>query len=338
MKKSDYFSAKFENDEFIFLDQTKLPLEEVYVRTDDYERIALAIERLEVRGAPLIGIAAAYALALSLKKSNRGNNDVDFNNAYNRLARTRPTAVNLFSALDAIKSVYEAEKKSENIYEVLLAKAIQIHNEDIEHCRKIGENGLRIFQKKSNVLTHCNTGKLATGGAGTAFSVIKTGYQKGLVNYVYADETRPLFQGLRLTAFELEHSGIPFSVLSDSMAASLMKDHKIDLVITGADRIALNGDAANKIGTYNLAILCNFHDIPFYIAAPSTSIDRSILTGEDIKIEFRNKNEILNPSGHQIAPDHYDAYSPAFDVTPSHLIKGIITEEDIFFFPYNFLR
>jgi methylthioribose-1-phosphate isomerase len=338
MKKFDYFSAKFENDEFVFLDQTKLPLEEIYVQTDDYERIALAIERLEVRGAPLIGIAAAYALALSLKKSSRKNNDADFDKAYNRLARTRPTAVNLFSALDLVKSVYETEKKSENIYQILLAKAIQIHNEDIEHCRKIGENGLRIFQKKSNILTHCNTGKLATGGAGTAFSVIQTGFEKGLVNFVYADETRPLFQGLRLTAFELEHSGIPFSVLSDSMAASLMKDHKVDLVITGADRIALNGDAANKIGTYSLAILCNFHNIPFYIAAPSTSIDRTILTGEDIKIEFRNKNEILNPFGHQIAPDNYDAYSPAFDVTPSHLINGIITEEDIFFFPYNFLR
>ena len=338
MKKSDYFSSKFENEKFIFLDQTKLPLEEVYVRTDDYDRIAIAIERLEVRGAPLIGIAAAYALALSLKKSTRENNDTDFDKAYMRLARTRPPAVNLFSALDAVKSVYESEKKSENIYRTLLAKAIQIHNDDVEHCRKIGENGLRIFQKKSNVLTHCNTGKLATGGAGTAFSVIKTGFEKGLVNYVYADETRPLFQGLRLTAFELEHSGIPFSVLSDSMAASLMKDHKVDLVITGADRIALNGDAANKIGTYGLAILCNFHDIPFYIAAPSTSIDRTILTGEDIEIEFRNKNEILNFSGLQIAPDHYDAYSPAFDITPSHLIKGIITEEDIFFFPYNFLK
>ena len=338
MKKSDYFSAKFENDEFIFLDQTKLPLEEIYIRTDDYERIALAIERLEVRGAPLIGVAAAYALALALKKSPKENNDVVFNAAYNRLTRTRPTAVNLFSALDLMKSVYQSQINSENIYKVLLDKAIQIHNEDIEHCRKIGENGLRIFQKKSNVLTHCNTGKLATGGAGTAFSVIKTGFENGFVNYVYADETRPLFQGLRLTAFELEHSGIPFSVLSDSMAASLMKDHKVDLVITGADRIALNGDAANKIGTYNLAILCNFHDIPFYIAAPSTSIDRTILTGDDIKIEFRNKNELLFPAGHRVAPDHYEAYSPAFDVTPSHLIKGIITEEDIFFFPYNFLK
>jgi methylthioribose-1-phosphate isomerase len=338
MKKTDYFSVKFENDEFVFLDQTKLPLEEVYVRTDDYERIALAIERLEVRGAPLIGIAAAYALALSLKKSASGNNDAVFNIAYDRIARTRPTAVNLFSALDLIKSVYETQKSSPNIYNALLSAAIQIHNNDIEYCRKIGKNGLRIFQKKSNVLTHCNTGKLATGGAGTAFSVIQTGFSKGLVNFVYADETRPLFQGLRLTAFELEHSGIPFSVLCDSMAASLMKDHKVDLVITGADRIALNGDAANKVGTYNLAILCNYHDIPFYIAAPSTSIDRTILTGEDIKIEFRNKNEILNPYGHRIAPDHYETYSPAFDITPSYLIKGIITEEDIFFFPYNFLR
>ena len=338
MRKNDYFSAKFENDEFIFLDQTKLPLQEVYVRTDDYERIAVAIERLEVRGAPLIGIASAYALALSCKNSGNENNDFTFNRAFDRLARTRPTAVNLFAALDLMKSVYETQGGSENVYQTLLAKAIQIHNEDIEHCRKIGENGLRIFLKKSNVLTHCNTGKLATGGAGTAFSVIKTGFEKGLVNYVYADETRPLFQGLRLSAFELEHSGIPFSVLGDSMAASLMKDHKVDLVITGADRIALNGDSANKIGTYGLAILCNYHDIPFYIAAPSTSIDRNILTGEDIKIEFRDKKEILNPFGHQIAPDYYNAYSPAFDVTPSHLIKGIITEEDVFSFPYNFLK
>ncbi|MDR3668160.1 MAG: S-methyl-5-thioribose-1-phosphate isomerase [Ignavibacteriaceae bacterium] len=337
MKKTDYFSAKFENDEFIFLDQTKLPLQEVYVHTDDYEIIALAIERLEVRGAPLIGIAAAYALALSLKKTGNNDNDSAFYIAYERLARTRPTAVNLFIALDLIKSVFESHKNSTNIYNVLLSKAIQIHKDDIEHCRKIGENGLRIFQKKSNILTHCNTGKLATGGVGTAFSVIQTAFTKGLVNFVYADETRPLFQGLRLTAFELEHSGIPFSVLSDSMAASLMKDQKVDLVITGADRIALNGDSANKIGTYNLAILCNYHNIPFYIAAPSTSIDRTIPTGESIKIEYRNKNEILNPSGNRIAPDSYETYSPAFDVTPSHLIKGIITEEDIFFFPYNFL-
>lgn len=338
MKKTDYFSLKFENDKLIFLDQTRLPLEEVYVETDNYERIAEAIERLEVRGAPLIGVCAAYGLALSIKNTTNQDRDSIFLKAYNRLAGTRPTAVNLFSALNDIKSVYETGKNLTNIYTVLVSRAQQLHKDDENYCRRMGENGLRIFRKKSNVLTHCNTGKLATAGDGTAFSVIKAGFEKGLVNFVYADETRPLFQGLRLTAFELEHSGIPFSVLSDSMAATLMKDKKVDLVITGADRIALNGDTANKIGTYNLAVLCNYHDIPFYIAAPGTTIDRNILSGEDIKIEYRNKKEILSISDIQIAPENYDVYSPAFDVTPAHLIRGIITEEDIFTFPYNFIK
>ncbi len=338
MKKTDYFSVKFEDDKLIFLDQTRLPLSEVYVETDNYERIAEAIEKLEVRGAPLIGVCAAYGLALSLKNVPDSERDPVFFKAYNRLAGTRPTAVNLFSALNHIKSAYETGKNLIDVYSVLISRAKQLHKEDAEYCRKMGVNGLRIFRKKSTVLTHCNTGKLATAGDGTAFSVIKSGFEKGLVNYVYADETRPLFQGLRLTAFELDHSGIPFSVLSDSMAATLMKDKKIDLVITGADRIALNGDSANKIGTYNLAVLCNYHDIPFYIAAPSTTIDRNIATGEEIIIEFRDKNEILSISGLKIAPDHYDVYSPAFDVTPAHLIRGIITEEDVYSFPYNFIK
>lgn len=335
--KSDYFSIKFEDNKFIFLDQTKLPLEEVYVTTTDYERIAEAIEKLEIRGAPLIGISAAYALALAVNEKGAGI----FPTAYTRLERTRPTAVNLFFALNEMKNEYDATRKdaagSEDIYARLLNKAVTLHNQDIDYCRRIGGHGLRIFKKKSKVLTHCNTGKLATGGDGTAFSVIKTGFENELVSYVYADETRPLFQGLRLTAFELEHSGIPFSVLSDSMAASLMQRGEVDLVITGADRIALNGDSANKIGTYSLAVLCNFHNIPFYIAAPSTTIDRKILTGEDIIIEFRKKEEILKINGDSIAPSNYEAYTPSFDVTPSHLITGIITEDDIYSFPYNFL-
>ena len=338
MKKTDYFSVKFENDKLIFLDQTRLPLEEVYVETDDYDRIAEAIEKLEVRGAPLIGVCAAYALALSLKHAGDKNKDAIFAAAYERLAGTRPTAVNLFSALHDLKSVFETGKNLPDIYNVLVSRAEQLHKEDAEYCKKIGENGLRIFRKKSNILTHCNTGKLATAGDGTAFSVIKAGFEKGLVNFVYADETRPLLQGLRLTAFELEHSGIPFSVLSDSMAATLMKDNKIDFVITGADRIALNGDSANKIGTYNLAVLCNYHNIPFYIAAPSTTIDRNIPSGEDINIEFRDKKEILFVSGNKIAPESYNVYSPAFDVTPAHLIRGIVTEEDVFTFPYYFIK
>lgn len=336
-QSGSYFSIKFENDRFIFLDQTKLPLKEVYVETDDYERIAEAIESLEVRGAPAIGISAAYGLALSLKSISRGDITNSFYAAYRRLEKTRPTAVNLFHALNETKKVFESNIDSQNIYEEVLAKAKEIHQNDIIFCDRIGENGSKLFLKKSNVLTHCNTGKLATGGDGTAFNVIRTAFKLGLVNFVYADETRPLLQGSRLTAFELEKNGIPFAIQTDSMAAVLMQQGKVDLVITGADRIALNGDAANKIGTYNLAVLCNYHNIPFYIAAPTTTIDRTIPSGADIKIEYRNKNEIINFNGLQVTPSNYEAFTPAFDVTPSHLISGIITEETIHFFPYNFL-
>jgi methylthioribose-1-phosphate isomerase len=334
----EYFSIKFQDDNIIFLDQTKLPLEEIYITTDDINRIAEAIEKLEVRGAPLIGITAAYALALSLKNTDPGSTQLKFDEAYQRIKRTRPTAVNLFYALDHVKNIFEENKSSKDIYQILLSEAKKIHQEDIDKCRKMGENGTMIFKKKSTVLTHCNTGKLATGGDGTAFSVIKHGFEQGLVEFVYADETRPLLQGSRLTAFELDRSGIPFAIQTDSMAAVLMQQNKIDLVITGADRIALNGDSANKVGTYNLAVLCNYHNIPFYIAAPTTTIDRKIATGADIEIEYRNKNEILSINGNPVTPENYQAFSPSFDVTPSHLISGIITEERINFFPYNFIQ
>ncbi|HSD63905.1 MAG TPA: S-methyl-5-thioribose-1-phosphate isomerase [Ignavibacteriaceae bacterium] len=337
MKKTDYFSLKFENDKFIFLDQTGLPFKEQYVETDSYERIAEAIEKLEIRGAPAIGIAAAYALALSVKNISAADLKNNFDSAYKRLGKTRPTAVNLFMALEEIKKTFDAVQKTDDVYNKLLNKAVQIHNDDIERCRRIGLNGLQIFRRKSNILTHCNTGKLATGGDGTAFNVIKTAFERGLVNYVYADETRPLLQGLRLTAFELEKNGIPFSVLNDSSASSLLNTGKVDFVITGADRIALNGDTANKIGTYNLAVSCAYHDIPFYIAAPTTTIDRKIATGDEIIIEFRDKNEITSPNGIELSPGIAEAYTPAFDVTPSHLISGIVTEEGVFTFPYNFL-
>ena len=338
MMGNDYFSIKFENDQLIFLDQTKLPLDEVYVTTESYERIAEAIEKLEIRGAPLIGIAAAYALALSIKKISPNSTEENFNLAFDRLHRTRPTAVNLFHALNVAKNIFESYKTNDNIYQIVLNKAKEVHQDDIDKCNKIGSNGLAIFKKKSTILTHCNTGKLATGGDGTAFSIIKKGFENGLVEFVYADETRPLLQGLRLTTFELERSGIPFAVQSDSMAAALMQQSKIDFVITGADRIALNGDSANKIGTYNLAVLCNYHSIPFYIAAPTTTIDTNIASGAEIEIEFRNKNELLTIQDIRVAPDHYKAFSPAFDVTPSHLITGIITEEKIYYFPYNFIK
>ncbi|MCW8961709.1 MAG: S-methyl-5-thioribose-1-phosphate isomerase, partial [Ignavibacteriaceae bacterium] len=319
------------------LDQTKLPLEEVYLETDDYERIAVAIERLEMRGAPLIGIAAAYALALSLKNVN-DEYEKFFNLSYERLAQTRPTAVNLFKSLNDLKEEFEKLSDKKLAYETLLSKAKEIHQKDEEFCLKMGRHGLAIFKQKANVLTHCNTGKLATGGIGTAFGVIKTAFENGLVNHVFADETRPLLQGLRLTAFELEKSGIPFDLQTDSSAAELMKQGKVDIVITGADRIALNGDSANKIGTYNVAILSNYHKIPFYIAAPSTTIDRFIPTGKEIEIEYRNKKELFYIGDTLITPEHYNAFTPAFDVTPAHLISGIITEEGLFTFPYNFIQ
>ncbi|HKI78858.1 MAG TPA: S-methyl-5-thioribose-1-phosphate isomerase [Ignavibacteriaceae bacterium] len=338
MNKKDYFSIKFEDGKLIFLDQTKLPLKEIYIETDSYERVAEAIEKLEVRGAPLIGIAAAYAVALAFKNKPEFP-EMSFQKVYDRIKRTRPTAVNLFSALNEMKSIFEKSKTDkDNLYRILLDKAIEFHNNDIKMCANIGHNGLSVFKKKSKVLTHCNTGKLATGGDGTAFSVIKTGFENGLVEFVYVDETRPLLQGARLTSFELEKSGIPFALQTDSMAASLMEAGRIDFVITGADRIALNGDSANKIGTYNLAILCNYHNIPFYIAAPTTTIDREMVSGNYIEIEFRSKEEILKFNGIPVTPQEYEAYSPAFDVTPAHLITGIITEEKVYTSPYNFIK
>ena len=231
------------------IDQTKLPFEEVKIVTDNLERIAVAIERLEVRGAPAIGVTAAYALAIVVSKANSKDYSQIFEESYKRLARTRPTAVNLFYALDEMKKVFEMNKSKERLPEVLIQKAISIHEEDKQLCSKIAQNGLQIFTKKSRVLTHCHTGALATGGNGTALNIIRTAFDNGLIEHVYADETRPLFQGSRLTAWELDKLSIPFSFNTDSTAAVLMQQGKVDLVITGADRIAANGDSANKIGT-----------------------------------------------------------------------------------------
>lgn len=331
---SDFKSIDFRNDKIILIDQTKLPLEEIYISTDDYERIAVSIERLEVRGAPAIGIAAAYGLALGIKNNSANK----YQEVYDRLARTRPTAVNLFWALERLDKVYKYNSNSSNLYQLLLEEAKNIHLEDIEMCENMGINGLRIFTGKSTILTHCNTGRLATGGEGTAFSVILHAFKNNKVEHVYSDETRPLFQGSRLTAFELSKAGIPFSMNTDSTAAFLMQKGKIDLVITGSDRIAVNGDAANKIGTYNLAVLCQYHKIPFYIAAPTSTIDKNCNTGDDINIEFRDKSELNSFKNTMITSDKYDVFSPAFDVTPNDLITGIITEKALHTFPYDFSK
>lgn len=332
---ADFKSIEFADDRLVLIDQTKLPLHEEYIKSDSYKRIAEAIEKLEVRGAPAIGIAAAYALALAFKNKT---DDIEntFHTAYNRLRITRPTAVNLFWALDRLKSTFENRKNNEDVYSLLIKEADKIFREDENMCDSIAENGLVIFNKKSVVLTHCNTGSLVSAGGGTALYVIQKGFENGLVDHVFADETRPLLQGSRLTAFELDKMGVPFSIITDSSAAYVIKKEKVDLIIVGADRIARNGDAANKIGTYNLAVLAAYHGIPFYIAAPTSTVDTNCTSGEDIKIEFRNSSEISMINGTQITKESYPAYSPAFDVTPNNLISGIITEQKLNIPPYNF--
>jgi len=332
---NDFKAVEYKNGKLVFLDQTKLPLSEVYIETDDYERIAQAIERLEVRGAPQIGVVAAYGIALAFKNIIDNPREY-FSKVYNRLINTRPTAVNLFWALNRMKTFFEKNADQKDLFNLLINEALSIHNDDIEKCDKIAANGLKIFDTPKTVLTHCNTGQLATGGGGTAFYVIKKAYQKNLVKFVYADETRPLLQGSRLTAFELDKAGIPFKIITDSTAAVLMSQGKIDIVITGADRIESNGDTANKIGTYNLAVLCNYHKIPFYIAAPTSTIDTSLNSGDQIQIEERNKDEIIKINGQLVTKENYDVFSPAFDVTPHNLIHGIITEVALHYPPFNF--
>lgn len=329
-------AVEYNSGKLHIIDQTKLPLEEVEIVTDDLERISIAIEQLEVRGAPAIGVTAAYALAIAMRNSKKENFEITFETAYKRLAETRPTAVNLFFALDEMRKVFIENQTKDNLYELLLNKAISIHEDDKTLCNKIANNGLEIFEKKSRVLTHCHTGALATGGNGTALNIIRNAFANGLVEHVYADETRPLFQGSRLTAWELDKLKIPFSFHTDSTAAVLMQQQKVDLVITGADRIAANGDSANKIGTYNLAVLCNYHKIPFYIAAPSTTIDKSCRSGEEIKIELRSNQELTQVRGTEITKEKYPAYCPAFDVTPNNLITAIITEKEVHKPPFNF--
>lgn len=337
MKNNSYFSLKFENDTLHFIDQTKLPFEETYISADSYERISEAIEKLEIRGAPLIGIAAAYAIALAFKNNNV-KSEKYFDKVYKRLISTRPTAVNLFYAANLMKERFEKLSEEENVFLRLLDTAREIENSENHNSSRIATLGLNIFHKKSNVLTHCNTGSLAAGSFGTALGIIKNAFDHGLVNKVYVDETRPLLQGLRLTSFELDKLKIPFTVLTDSMSSSLMQKNQVDLVIVGADRIALNGDTANKIGTLSLAIICSYFNVPFFVAAPSSTIDKKIISGDEIKIEYRSSEEIYSIKQNLIGLQNWDYFSPAFDITPAHLITGIITEKNIYRFPYNFLN
>lgn len=334
MRSDNWFSFKYLNGEVVFLDQTKLPSVEDYIHTQSYLRIAEAIKRLEIRGAPLIGIAASYALALSVKEHY---SEKIFDDAFFTLASTRPTAVNLFNCLNRMKDFCENLPMDERNFQNLISEAIVIHKEDEQACETIASNGIQIFESRSRVLTHCNTGKLATGGIGTAFGVILRGFEAGLVEVVFADETRPLFQGLRLTTYELAKSDIPFKVIPDSAAGVLIRDGKVDLVITGADRIASNGDSANKLGTFTLSVLCKEYGVPFFIAAPSSTIDLKAVGFVDIPIEERSSGELVQYLDPALGLKNIDSFNPSFDVTPAENISGIITEKGFYTYPYNFI-
>jgi methylthioribose-1-phosphate isomerase len=315
----------------------------VYVETDDRQEIFDCIKRLVVRGAPAIGCAAALGLAAVSQHSGAGNSSeflCEIRKTADYLSSSRPTAVNLSWALKRVvacaeKSVAGGVDRVDRLKEVLLGEALEIVLEDIGMCQAIGQNGLKLIRRGAGILTHCNAGALATADYGTALSPIYAAHEKGVELKVYSDETRPLLQGSRLTAWELKRAGVDVTTICDNMAAQVMREGKIDLVIVGADRIAANGDTANKIGTYGVAILAKHHKIPFYIAAPYSTVDIAIRDGSGIPIEERGGDEIRRGFGMLTAPSDVSTYNPAFDVTPHQLISGIITERGIIEKPFK---
>lgn len=327
--------------ELIFLDQTLLPLKEKYVKTRNYKDVIEAIKALRIRGAPLIGIAAAYGVVMAVhhfKSDNPKNFEIHFYKVIESFRGSRPTAKNLFYALDRMVKVFEEneEKDFAEIEDMLLREADAIFDEDVEMCNRIGVNGADLIGEEMKILTHCNAGELATGGIGTALGIIYTAKKMGKDVFVYVDETRPLLQGARLTTYELGKNGIDHDLIIDSMAANLMKEGQVDCVIVGADRIASNGDVVNKVGSYSLAVNCKHHNIPFYVAAPSSTIDFDIETGDEIPIEERDADEVTEIKGERITSANVNVMNPAFDLVPNELVTAIITEYKVHYAPYNF--
>ena len=333
-------AIRWENDTLILLDQTKLPLSVEYVHCKDHQTLASAIKKLVVRGAPAIGVAAAYGIVLGANEY-RGTDRAGFlshmEEVSKTLGATRPTAVNLFWALRRMKNKLESCSTSDIgiIRKSLLEEAQKIHEEDLETNRKIGRNGNEIVPQGARILTHCNAGALATAGYGTVLGVVRAAHEAGKDIQVFADETRPLLQGARLTAWELMQDGIPVTLITDNMAGYVLHKGYVDLVIFGADRIAANGDTANKIGSYSVAVLAKENGIPVFTAAPLSTIDPSIKTGEEIPIEERNPEEVTHFGGIRVAPDGVKVFNPAFDVTPHRYLDGIITEVGILRPPFE---
>jgi methylthioribose-1-phosphate isomerase len=324
------------------IDQRKLPVREQYVTCTTPKDVARAIKSMVIRGAPAIGVAAAMGLALGVRASRAAGTKqitTEFLRDCDLLAATRPTAVNLFWAIDRMKAAFSREVLAgagvDDLRQRMLTEAVAIHDEDLAACRAIGRAGGALVPDGAGVLTHCNAGALATAGYGTALGVIRGAVDLGKRVKVYADETRPVLQGARLTAWELVRDGIDTTVIADNMAAVLMREGRIGFVVVGADRIAANGDVANKIGTYTVALLARQHDIPFYVAAPLSTIDLATRDGSTIPIEQRDRREVTHVGPTQIAPDAASVFNPAFDVTPHGLVSGIITEKGVCRAPYT---
>ncbi len=324
----------------VMLDQRLLPAEEVYNTYTDHAGIAQAIRSMVVRGAPAIGIAAAMGIALGVKKADCAD-IAELDAALDRICadirRTRPTAVNLFWAVERMKAVYERERNNgiQTIRTVLIQESLRMHSEDIEANRRIGRFGQALIPGKARVLTHCNAGALATAGYGTALGVIRAAVEAGKHIQVFADETRPFLQGARLTAWELQKDGIPVTVITDNMAGYFLQKGDIDCVVVGADRIAANGDVANKIGTYPLSVLAKENGVPFYVAAPVSTLDLSISDGSRIPIEERDPDEVRRIKGIAITPSDVRVANPAFDVTPGRYVHAIITDRGVARAPFG---
>lgn len=329
-------SMRWEGDRLILLDQTKIPGQIEYVHCHTYQDVARAIKEMVVRGAPAIGAAAAYGMALAARQcpaEDLAEQREYLRQAARDLAATRPTAVNLFWALERMGQTVDGCTEQEDFCRLVLAEADDILREDVAVNREIGRLGAVLIPDGAGVLTHCNAGALATGGYGTALGMIRAAHEMGKKIQVFADETRPLLQGARLTVFELMQEKIPVTLLTDNMAGYAMKKGLIDLVVVGADRVTAQGDVANKIGTYSLAVLARAHGIPFYVAAPFSTFDLKLLSGDQIPIEERNGDEVRQVMGLPIAPADVPVINPAFDVTPHELITAIVTEKGIILQP-----